>query len=75
MGQCQTLHSISTLLWIQDIQREERGGTLASSQPPGSRAPSCSSTGAALAQAEGKASSTVGKAARAGSRISGSGGS
>lgn len=55
-------------------KRRERG-TLAFSQPPGSRAPSCSSAGAALAQAEGKASPTMGKAARAGSRISGSGGS
>lgn len=50
-------------------------GTLAFLQPPGSRAPNCSSIGAALAQAEGKASPTVGKAARAGSRISGSRGS
>lgn len=45
MGQCQTLHSISTLLWIQDIQREERGEPWPPHSPLGAELPAAAVQG------------------------------
>lgn len=64
-GLRQPLHSFSTLPCIPDTQGEERRRPGAPRSLPGSRAPG--GTGAALAQAEGKAS-PAGKAARGGKR-------